>query len=213
MGTGGEDDETAMSPAESLALIVRQRQETARRLGSNPLPFFLAWGLAWLVGFGAFFLRLGLDGRPYVDIPRAACLAILFVSLTLAMAFTALNAWRQGSQVRGTSQDRGMMYGLSWSVGFVTMTGIALRFEGHLTGPERYLLWASLSLLVVCVLFTAGGAVWGSRTMFAVGVGIAAINLLGVLLGPGWHALLASVVVGGGFIVVGTVLRLRGVTL
>ncbi|MFC6080569.1 hypothetical protein [Sphaerisporangium aureirubrum] len=213
MGSGDGDDETVMSPAESLAVIERQKAETSKRLGGDPLPFFLAWGLAWLVGFGAFFLRLGLDGRAYVNISRGACLVTLFVSLALAMAFTALLAWRQGSQVRGASQERGTMYGLSWSVGFVTMTGIAVRAGKDLPEAESYLLWASLSMLVVCLLFMAGGAVFGTRPMFAVGVALAAVNLLGVVLGPGWHALLASVVVGGGFIVIGGVLRLRGVTL
>lgn len=209
----GHDDEPTMSPAESLALIERQQADTTRRLGGDPLVFYLAWGLAWFIGYGAFFLRLGLDGRSYVPIPLWACLAILFGSIVVAMVFTAYNSWRQGHQMRGDSQDRGKMYGLSWSVAFIVMTAIAVRFGRNLPEPQTYLLWASLSLLVVCVLFMAGGAVWGLRPMFAIGVALAAVNVLGVLLGPGWHALFASVVVGGGFIVVGLVMRLRGVTL
>jgi hypothetical protein len=39
--------------------------------------------------------------------------------------------------------------------------------------------------------------------MFFVGIGINAVNALGVLLGPGWHALLTAVLLGCGQIIVG----------
>ncbi|MFD0477410.1 hypothetical protein ACFQ0B_61355 [Nonomuraea thailandensis] len=70
-------------------------------------------------------------------------------------------------------------------------------------------MWGGSSLMLVAVLYMAGGAVFLAWPMFFFGVWIAGVNGLGVLLGAGWHALLSAVLLGGGFIAVGIVVRLR----
>ncbi|MDH2429582.1 hypothetical protein [Sphaerisporangium sp. TRM90804] len=205
----GDDDERVLSPEDSLRLINDQRAEMNRRLGLNPLLFYVPWGVAWFVGFGAFFLRHGLSGEPYVDLSRGASLTVLLVSIGVALAFTGYAGWRQGHHVRGESQDRGAMYGLTWSAAYITMSFVASRFVRHLPPDEADLLWASLSIWVVSIMLMAGGAVWRLRAMFAGGAAIAVVNAAGVAAGPGWHALLMSVVVGGGYIVAALVLRRR----
>jgi hypothetical protein len=210
MRPGDEDeDERTLSPEETLRLIDSQRAETARRLGGNPLVYFGVWGLAWLVGFGAFFLHYGLSGRSYAPISARAALTILLVTQALALAVTTYSGWRQGGKVRGETQDRGTMYGLSWFFAFLTLGVAGNHFGVYLPAAEKGLLWSCLSVWVVSILFMAGAAVWRQPPMFFVGVWIAVVNMIGVLAGPGWHALLVSVCVGGGFVGIGVVLRVR----
>ncbi|WP_248959102.1 hypothetical protein [Sphaerisporangium perillae] len=203
------EDERALSPEEMLRIIESQRAVTARRLGGDPPVFYVVWGLAWLVGFGAFFLHYGLSGRSYAPISVGSATAILFAAMALAIAITSYVGWKQNSQVRGVSQDRATMYGLSWFFAFFGMGIIGSHFDKVLPPAESGLLWASLSVWIVSILFMAGAAVWRQPAMFFVGVWIAAVNMVGVPAGPGWHALLVSAGVGGGFIAIGAVLRVR----
>ncbi|MFJ2032077.1 hypothetical protein [Streptosporangium sp. NPDC087985] len=204
-----DDDEGALSPQETLRLIEQQGSAAAHRLTPDPVPHYLAWGVAWIVGFGALFLYHGLSGTPYVPIPFAVALALQFGSSLLAILVSALTMWQLGSPVRGASQSRGMMYGFAWFFSFFTVWMVAMRFAPQLPPAESSLLWASLSMMVVAVLYMAGGAVWLARPMFVFGAGLAVLNGIGATAGPGWHALLMSVGAGGGSVVAGLMLRRR----
>ncbi|MER7499516.1 hypothetical protein AB0L05_37105 [Nonomuraea pusilla] len=149
------DDDAVPGPEETLRLIEEQRAATVRRLKGDPLLFYAPWGTAWLIGFTAFFLHYGLDGRRYAPISQGQALP-------------------------------------------------------QLPPAEATLIWAGMSMLVVAVLYMAGGAIWLDWRMFFAGVWVAAVDTLGVLLGIGWHALLTAVLLGGGFIVMSLWLRRRG---
>ena len=71
------------------------------------------------------------------------------------------------------------------------------------------MLWASLSILVVATLYMAGGALWREWPIFFIGVHLFVLNLVGLVAGPGWHALLTAVGGGGGFIVAGLLMHRR----
>ncbi|GIH73778.1 hypothetical protein [Planobispora longispora] len=202
-----DDDELALSPEETLRLIEQQETATVNRIVPDPVPHYLAWGVAWFVGFGMFFLHHGLSGTPYVEIPIGVVLALLFGLMAMAMLVSAMTTWQLRSPVRGASQERGTMYGMAWGFGFFAMWVIAVRFGPLLPAPERSLLWSSLSMLVVALLYMAGGIILSLRPMFVLGAGLAVLNAVGAAAGPGWHALLMSVGAGGGSIVTALVLR------
>ncbi|GLW06656.1 hypothetical protein Misp01_17860 [Microtetraspora sp. NBRC 13810] len=206
------DEDLPLTPEETLRLIERQSAEATRRLTGDPLLYYWPWGLAWFAGFGALFLHYGLSGEPYAPISMAVALAVLFGAMAVAMTFTIWVSVRSGTHIRGGSQERGMMYGLCWSVGFIGVGLICSRFgrPDWLQPQEIGLLWASVSLLLVGVLFMAGAAVFREWPMFFIGVAVSVLNLIGTAAGAGWHALLVSVLGGGGFLATGVVLRRRG---
>ncbi|MFE3455341.1 hypothetical protein ACFXJ8_41145 [Nonomuraea sp. NPDC059194] len=202
-------DDEDLSPAEMMRLIEEQAATAQRRLQPDPLFIYAPWGLAWLIGFGAFFLHYGLDGRPVAPISWQLALAVLMGSQLLAGAFMFQTTRTAGVQIRGESAQRGMMYGYAWFVGMLSMGLIVGHFTPLLPRDQVGLLYASVSLLVVAVLYMAGGAVWREWPMFFLGVWTAVVNAAGTTLGPGWHALMISLLVGGGFFVTGIVLRRR----
>ncbi|GAA3426144.1 hypothetical protein ACQP10_13830 [Streptosporangium sandarakinum] len=202
-----DDDERALSPQEMLRLIEQQETAAAERFVPDPVPHFLAWGVAWLAGFGALFLHYGLSGRPYAPVPFWVALTVLWVLTAAAMVISAATMWQLRSPVRGPSQERGTMYGLAWAMGFLGVWTVGIRFGQQLPEAETGLLWAGLSMMTVAMLYVAGGAVWHERTMFLFGVGMAVLNAVGVMAGPGWHALLMAAGGGGGSIVAGLLLR------
>jgi hypothetical protein len=203
------EGERALSPQEMLDIIEAQRA-TAERHFSGILPmYYITWGLAVLAGYGAFFLRYGVSGRPDGPISIGAALTILFGSMAVGVAVTSYMGWKQSSQVRGASRDRGTMYGLSWFFGYMMVGIIGNHFGRQLPEAERTLLWSCLSIMVLSVLFMAGAAMFNLRPMFYFGVWTTVVNLAGVVAGPGWHALFVALGVGGVFVAIGVALHLR----
>ncbi|MFG1706109.1 hypothetical protein ACFLIM_23230 [Nonomuraea sp. M3C6] len=204
------DDERVPSPEEMLRVIEEQSVATVKWLHGDPLLLYVPWGTAWLLGFTAFFLHYGLDGHSYAPISQMQALAVLMGAQLVAGAVAAYGIVRMNSLVRGDSQARGAMYGYAWFAGMLLMVIICTRLTMLLPPDESGLLWAGSSLMVVAVLYMAGGAIWLNWPMFFIGAWIAGVDALGVLLGAGWHALLTAVLLGGGFIVAGLWLRRRG---
>ncbi|GAA2209239.1 hypothetical protein GCM10009850_046970 [Nonomuraea monospora] len=203
------EDERTPSPGEMLRVIEEQSAATTRWIYGDPLLLYVPWGVAWALGFTALFLRYGLDGHPYAPISQMQAVGVLMASQLVAGGLTAFGFVRMNMVVRGDSKARGTMFGYAWFAAFALMTVLCTRIGPHLPEEERGLLWAGASLMLVAALQMAGGAVFLIWPMFFFGVYIGAVNALGVLLGAGWHALLTAVLLGGGFIAVGVVLRLR----
>jgi hypothetical protein len=202
-----DESERAPSPEETLRLIAEQQAMTIKRLWGDPLLMFVPWGVAWLLGFTCYFLHYGLSGKSYVPISADQALAVLMITQVVAGALTAYEITRTNSGVRGESSARNLMYSCTWTAGFVLIVVLCVRLSPMLPPQEAGLLWAGASLLVVGLLYMAGGTIWLWRPMFFMGTAVVAVDAVGVALGPGWHALLAAVLLGGGQIVAGLLLR------
>ncbi|TDC01587.1 transporter [Nonomuraea longispora] len=203
------DDDRTADPEEMLRVMEEQRAATTKWLYGDPLLLYTPWGVAWLLGFTAFFLHYGLDDRSYAPISQMQALTVLMCAQLVAAAIAAFGIVRMNNLVRGDSTARGAMYGYAWMAGMILMVVICLRMGPLLPPDETGLLWAGTSLLVVGVLHMAGGALWLNWPMFFIGAWVAAVDAVGVLLGAGWHALLTAVLLGGGFVVAGVWLRRR----
>ncbi|MFC0530074.1 transporter [Phytohabitans kaempferiae] len=211
--TPTDDDAPPASPAESLELIQREQAAASRSVALSPLVYFLPWGVAWLVGFGLLFLRHGPDDRVFVHLPAWLPLTALFTLGALAMVSTVVVSAEKGRHVEGRSSWQGMAYGFAWFFAFAGVGSTVSRFDQFLPEPQRGLLWASVSVGTVGVMYMAGAAIWLSRDMFVLGAWLTLINIVGVYAGPGWHSLLIAVGGGGGMILIGVLLWLRGLRL
>jgi hypothetical protein len=203
-----EDDLPPASPAETLRLILEQQAEAARHLTPDPRWYHWPWGLAWLFGFGLFFLRFGPDGRVFVNLPGWLPLTTLLVLLAAAGTVSTIAGARAHGQITGESSRRGQWYGTAWGLGYLTFGVTTGRVSDHLPEELAQLLWAAGAVGLTGVLLLAGGAIWLDRNLYFLGGWILLINVVGVLAGPGWHALILSVAGGGGMLVGGTVARL-----
>ncbi|MEU8607148.1 transporter [Actinoplanes sp. NPDC048791] len=204
-----DDELPPADPAESLRLIARERATTARRLTPDPRLLLWPWGLAWLIGFGVFFLRFGPDERVYVDMPDWVPLTVLLGLITLAGITTGFVGARASRQVSGPSSRQGAMYGFTWSVAFIGMAVLFSRISDLLPVPDANLLWAGAMVALTGALHMAGGALWNDRVLYVLGLSISVINVAGVIIGPGWHALIVAVFGGGGMLVAGLISWLR----
>jgi len=206
-----DDDLPLGDPAESLALIERERANLERDLTPDPRLMFWPWGIAWAISFTVFFLRFGPDGRVFVDLPGWLPLLILAVMLFAAGITTGVVGARAGRQVSGPSSRQGMLYGVTWSVAITVFAVLFSQFGEVLPEDLLGLLWAGGMVGLTGVLHMVGGIMWDDRNMLALGAWTCLVNVIGIVVGPGWHSLIIAVAGGGGMLVAGLVgwLRLR----
>ncbi|WP_116949792.1 transporter [Jiangella endophytica] len=199
-------DPEELTPEESLRLIARERAAVTDRQRGTMLLYYLPWGLTWFLAFGLFTLDQGpgTDG-PWVDLPDALPLVVLFTLMAVAVAITIGTAAREASQVGGDSNRRGAMYGVSWALAFGTVFPILGRIAEHLPDDQQGLLFGAVSVALTGVFYLAGAAIWLDWSLLVLGGWLLVVNLAGVLAGPGWHSLVISVAGGGALIVAGLV--------
>jgi hypothetical protein len=205
-GTIGEQG--LLSPEESLTLIEAQRLKTVRSLWVDPSPILGAWGVAWIVGFGALYLT---SHRGLGLILPGWLVALVFVLLFAVAAVVSFGEQiRRGRGVEGPTQRIAAMYGWSWPLAFAALFAIDLALGRHgLPSNVEPLLWTGSSLLVVGLLYLAGGMLWCDRLQYGLGVWILVAGAASVAAGvPGNFAVL-SLAGGGGFLVAAAIARAR----
>jgi hypothetical protein len=190
------DGDHALSAGESLALIERQHREARRRLGVNVALFYGPWGAAYLLGFGSIFLTY--PSASPLRIPGGMAAVITGVLFVTAFVVSVVNGTRAGRGVRGPSRVVGAMYGWSWTLGFCALSAVNVGVSRQgLPDDAATLLWSGSSLLLVGVLYLAGGALWQDRFQYGFGVWMLVTAAVSVLAGvPGNFAVLA--LAGGG---------------
>lgn len=206
----GEDDDAApISAADTLRLIEEQRSTAARSLTPDPRLLYWPWGIAWLIGFGLLFLRYGPDNRILVDMPAWLPLSTLYALMIVAFVVSAVAGARVSRHLSGASSLIGALYGWTWFLGFGGFSALAIRVGPHLPYEWTGLLWGAGSVGIVGLMYLNGGAIWRTRDLFVLGVWITAINILGIIAGPGWHSLVVSLGAGGAMIIIGTLAHLK----
>ncbi|MET0418929.1 MAG: transporter, partial [Actinoplanes sp.] len=138
-------------------------------------------------------------------------LLVLTVLMMSAGIITGIVGARSTRAVTGPSSRQGLYYGVTWSVAYFSMSVLFSQFSGALSESQSGLLWAGGMVALTGALHMAGGAIWNDRNMFLLGAWISAVNVIGILIGPGWHALIVALAGGGGMLVAGFIgwLRLR----
>lgn len=195
------DRTPAPSPAQMLALVREQQARDRERLAIDPVVLYGAWGVAWLVGFGLFYL--GSGERPIVPLPYALTLAVFLGLLAAAGAVTAVHIGRVTRGIRGESARAGALHGWTWLAGFVGLGAINGAVAHLGVSPHVMTILATCgSGLVVGVIYMASGAAWGQHAMFGLGAWFVVVAAGAAFAGlPGTY-LVMSLAGGGGFLAV-----------
>ncbi len=207
--------EQAMDPAESLRLI-RDQQERARSATEpDPRLLFLAWGVAWLVGYLCLWtsaLRTAEDpdaerlttgaGRVVGAQPEPWAFWVFFGLIAAAVGFTIVHSVSRTAGTRGVSARTGAMYGWSWMLGFASY-GVVLGGLARAGASEEVMALASnaFACLVVGLLYLGGAAAFGSRGLFVLGLWILLVAAVATYSGLPLTYLVMALLGGGGFLV------------
>jgi hypothetical protein len=189
------DDEQGLPPSEAMALIERQRGEVAEQLRFPVSGVFAAWGIAYLVGFALAFAAT--QRLVPVGVPVGVGLPLGIASI----AYSAARGVAAGRGISGRSQMAGAMYGWSWTLGFAGLYAVNFGLMSRgLSMATVSLLWSGSALLLAGVLYLAGGALWGDRAQYMLGVWMIASAAGSVFAGYPGDFLVLSLAGGGGFL-------------
>jgi hypothetical protein len=198
-GPAGDDGWVAR---ERLALIAEQRRTMARGLGANQVPVLVAWGVAWLAGFGAIYLT---SGRLQV-MPDWAAGVILGVGFAIALTLSAVLPIRRRRGLTGPTRQVSVLYGWSWALGLAGLFAVNLGLDHHgLPLSVRPLVWSGSALLVVGLLYLASGLIWSDRVQYGLGAWTLITGAGSVAAGTPANFAVLSLAGGGGFLLAAAV--------
>jgi len=202
------DEDHPLSAGESLALIERQEQEVRQRLGVNVALFYGPWGVAYLLGFGSIFLTY--PSAAPVRLPGAMAAVTTGVLFAGAIVVSIVTGTRSGRGVRGPSRMVGAMFGWAWTLGFGALAAVNIGVTRlGLPDDAVTLLWSGSSLLLVGVLYLAGGALWQDTFQYGLGVWMLVTGAGSVFAGVPGNFAVVSLAGGGGLLLTAGYFALR----
>lgn len=197
------EDEVALPPEAMLALVKDQQRSVEGQMGAFVHLILFAWGIAWLVGFGALWLIDGLGDTFSLPIEVAA--PIFVVLLVAAGAVSTVLGIRSGRGLRGSKDGAfvGMIYGQSWWVGSfaIFLLGQALVFNGMDTDllstfyPSAYIFFAG-------IMYVMAAAIWRAVPMLILGGWSILVSALAPFAGVPTQYLVFALAGGGGYLLV-----------
>ncbi|MFB7893480.1 hypothetical protein ACFC1I_14855 [Microbacterium sp. NPDC056044] len=184
------DDTDARADAERMfELMQSQRRSTQSRLVRGYTVLLIVWAAAWAIGFGALWFGDGVGG---VDvIPAPISWTVFGVCILGAIVWSIVTGIRSGaSGIRGRSRLQGMLYGWSWTISMIGTWLLLMGVQRAGLSPEAAaLLYPGAFVLMVGVLYLAGGALWRSPVQYALGIVMIAVVVIATFVGDPYHYL------------------------
>jgi hypothetical protein len=181
-----------------------QQHEFVATIRHNVRLMHVAWGTAWLVGFGLVFLHNGPHDKPIVGgLPGWLPLTVLFVLLVAAGVVTVLLGVRVFGGADGDTLRRGKWYGMAWLIGYLGLVLTIGTVTHGMTSDQAGLVWGATATGLTAVLHLAGSAIWLDRAQFRLGVYVIVVNFVAAGAGAGWQSLILAVAGGGVMVVLG----------
>ncbi|WP_435738023.1 hypothetical protein V5D56_05370 [Cellulosimicrobium sp. PMB13] len=188
---------STLDPAQMLRMIQEQQDRARAATEPDGRLLFLAWGVAWLVGYLCLYLSADAAGQP-------APWAYLVFSgaIVSAVAFTIVHSVARTAGTRGVSARTSAMYGWSWMLGFLAF-GLVLGGLGRAGASEEVMALASnaFACVVVGLLYLGGAAAFQDVRLFALGVWILLVAAVATFAGLPLTYLVMAALGGGGFLV------------
>lgn len=201
------DDERYGDPSSILRAIDEDQREAQRALAPNAVLLYATWGIAWTVGFLAFYAAFVPAERPLI--PFALGAAIGGAVLVAAIVLSAVHSSRRSAGSRGPSMVQGAIYGNIFGVAFTLMGLLGWRLMSSGFALEPMLsYWVAASCLIVGILFLAGAAMWNDRSQLIFGSWTFVVGFVSIAVAPP-HNLLAGAAGGLGFLALAVVQALR----
>jgi hypothetical protein len=174
----------------------------------NVALFYGPWGAAYLLGFGSVFLTY--PSAAPLRLPGGVAAVITGVLFAAAIVVSVVNGTRAGRGVRGPSRMVGAMYGWSWTLGFSALAAVNIGVTRRgLPADAATLLWSGSALLLVGVLYLAGGALWQDRFQYGLGVWMLLSGAGSVFAGVPGNFAVVALAGGGGLLLAAGYFALR----
>lgn len=167
-----------------------------RNSASETSPYFIIWGIAWIIGYGSEALGFG-------DILHWTWMTLGIVGMTLTI-YTSVRQTKANPLPKVV--DRQLTFGF---IGFsiTTLLVVTLIITGFLQFQVEYI--GLYSIIVVSILYMFIGIALG-KEIFLMGIWFAIIAAGNAFLFPPYHPALTAIIGGGSLLFTGWMLKRWG---
>ena len=186
-------------PKEAILTYYKQAKRTQMDLTTAERGAYLAWGVAWLIGFGA----LWVSGRSDNGQSPVWALNVFYACILAAAVVSTIIGVRAGQGTRSASSWSGAIYGVAWFCSFpvgLFMVAWFCRTYG-IDMANAGLMFTSVSVFIVGTLYIAGAAIWQDRSLLIIGLWMLALTVVGTIAGLPQAYLVMALAGGGGMVV------------
>jgi uncharacterized membrane protein (DUF485 family) len=186
-------------PAEAMATYYTQTRRTQMNLSVISRVPYLAWGAAWLIGFGA----LWISGRSLNGEPSTWAIIVFDLCIMAGWIISVVIGIRATKGMRNVSGTSGAIYGWAWGLSFVAGIFMMNSFchVYNIVPAGIAVLNMSVSALLVGTLMIAGAAFWPNRSMVIIGTLMLVLCILGVVVAVPTGYLVMALAGGGGMLI------------
>lgn len=191
-----DKDPDTFDARDAARVLQDQTDRAASGLAYPERLMYVVWGTAYLLGYLPMALSVGPDA--VLDLPLWLALGALFVAIATGIALSIWISARASRGIRGSSATRGVLYGLSWWIAFLSVLGMSARVEAlGVSQADGGVVINGTSMVIVATLFMAGGAIWLDLTQFVVGVVISLVTTVALFAGLPAYYWIMTFGVGG----------------
>lgn len=194
-------DDAPLSPEQMLALVKDQQRSIAGQRGAFVHWILVAWGVAWLAGFGALWLASG--GLAGVTVPIQVAAPVFAALLIAAGILSSILGIRSDRGVRDQQGAfAGAAYGQLWWVGglVIFVMGQALVFNG-MQPALLGVFYPSAFIFFAGVMYVMAGVLWRAIPMVVLGGWSLLLSAVAPFFGMPTHYLVFALAGGGGFLI------------
>ena len=187
-----EDQDMSVREAAAFAQDARARARKELVI-STPLVY-MAWGMVWLIGYGAMWLSVR-GQHPYTG-PSGVAIAAVFVLAGFAIAAVLVIASKAVAGIDGQSVRHRRIIGSTWAIGYLILLIVAPAVSSSVsTRTLAFISFAGPVALVglTYILAAALGRYWSA---LALGVWLVIVGTSCAWLAPA--TILATCALGGG---------------
>jgi len=187
-------EDQGMSVAEAAAIAADARTHARQELVISAPVVYLAWGLVWLVGYGAMWLSVR-GQHPYRG-PSGVSIAAVFVLAGFAAAAVLVVAHRASAGIGGQSARYRRIIVAAWATGYVILLLIQAGISGAVSARTLAFVGLAGPLLLAGLIYILAAALGRDRPALALGVWLVLAGASCAWLAPA--AVLATCALAGG---------------
>jgi hypothetical protein len=203
------DSDAPLDPAQMYALLQNQQRSTQVQMGDFVPLIAAAWGVAWLLGFGALWL---VDGVPGYSLPVPVAVTVFVATLVLAGGLSAWMGMRSGRGMRGNfaAAFTGIVYGNTWWIGGAAIGILGAGLRSHGMSEEVASFYYPCAYVVFAgIMYAVAGAIWQAVPSLVAGIWLVAVAVAASFFPYPHHYLFLALAAGVGFLALATVSALR----
>ena len=183
-----------MSVQEAAAIVQDARASARRELVINAPVVYTAWGLVWLIGYGAMWLSVR-GQHPYQG-PSGASMAAVFVLAAFAIAAVLAIVHRAAAGIDGQSVRYRRIILATWAIGYLILLLVQAAISGSVSTRALAFVGFAGPVLLAGLTYILAAILGRDRPALALGAWLVIVGASCAWQAPA--AILATCALAGG---------------